>query len=376
VTETHSQASQERVDVADRLRSIVDNVLDGIITIDHRGTVTTFNPAAERTFGYFAGEVLGRNVAMLMPEPYRGEHDGYIANYLRTGQAKVIGIGREVMGRRKDGSIFPMDLAVSEFRLGGERFFTGIVRDITERKRAERELRETAKELTRSNLDLQQFAYVASHDLQEPLRAVAGCAQLLQKRYAGQLDSRADELIRHAIDGVRRMQTLIDDLLAYSRVDTRGKSFSPTDCNAALRAALANLAAALAESGAAVTHDDLPTVPADEAQLAQVFQNLLSNAIKFRGQDPPRVHVGCRREAAEWVISVRDNGIGIEPGYFDRIFVIFQRLHTRDEYPGTGIGLAICKKIVERHGGRMWVESEHGKGSTFLFTIPRGGTTP
>jgi len=370
------QEVEESTEAVERLRSVVNHVLDGIITIDSRGTVTTFNPAAERIFGFAASEVIGQSVNLLIPEPYHTQHDGYLASYLRTGQAKIIGKGREVVGRRKNGSTFPMDLAVSEFHLGDQLYFTGIVRDISERKYAEAELRATADELARSNIDLQQFAYVASHDLQEPLRAVAGCVQILQKRYQSQLDARADELIGHAVDGVRRMQTLIDDLLAYSRVGTRGKGFEATDCNAVLKAALASLSASVTESGAVVTHDELPTVMADGAQLTQVFQNLLSNAIKFRGGQRPALHVGVQRGQGEWVFSVRDNGIGIEADYFDRIFVIFQRLHTRNEYPGTGIGLAICKKIVDRHGGRMWVESEPGRGSTFFFTVPAGEGTP
>lgn len=370
------RAELELREAEERMRSIVDHVVDGIISIDEHGTVESYNPASERIFGYLASEVVGKNVKLLMPEPFHGEHDGYLANYLRSGDAKVIGIGREVVGRRKDGSTFPMDLAVSEFHLGERRYFTGIVRDISERKRAESELRLSAQELARSNLDLEQYAYVASHDLQEPLRAVAGCVQILEKRYSGQLDQRANELIAHTVDGVRRMQTLIDDLLSYSRVGTRGKAFEPSDCNAILAQALANLEVSIAEVQAVVTHDELPIVVADAAQFTQLFQNLVSNALKFRSQQPPNIHISVRRSEGHWLFSVRDNGIGIKPEYFERIFVIFQRLHVRSEYPGTGIGLSICKKIVERHGGRIFVESEPGNGTTFSFTLPENLVTP
>jgi PAS domain S-box-containing protein len=364
---------RESVEADERMRSIVDHVVDGIITIDEHGKVESYNPAAEKIFNYAASEVVGNNVKMLMPDPFHSEHDDYLGNYLRSGVAKIIGIGREVIGRRKDGSTFPMDLAVSEFRLGQRRYFTGIVRDISERKRAESELRKSAQELARSNLDLEQFAYVASHDLQEPLRAVAGCVQVLKRRYHGQLDGRADELIAHTVDGVSRMQALIDGLLSYSRVGTRGKAFEPSDCLAILHRALANLEISIQEAGAVVTFDRLPIVNVDAAQLTQLFQNLVSNAIKFRCLAAPTIHVGVRRDDAQWIFSVKDNGIGVEPAYFERIFVIFQRLHTRSEYPGTGIGLALCKKIVERHGGRIFVESELGHGSTFSFTIPDSG---
>ena len=242
-------------------------------------------------------------------------------------------------------------------------------REVAEHKRTEETLRRIAAELIRSNADLEQFAYAASHDLQEPLRAVTGCVQLLQQRYTGQLDSRADELIRHTVDGATRMQALITDLLAYARVTTRSTPFVPVDCTTVLDQALANLRVAIAESGAVVTHDPLPTVPADATQLLQLLQNLISNAIKFRREAPPAIHIGAERQASAWLLTVRDNGIGLEPQFAERIFGLFQRLHTRQEYPGTGIGLAMCKKIVERHGGRMWVASELGQGATFCFTL-------
>ncbi len=242
--------------------------------------------------------------------------------------------------------------------------------DITERKRSEAELRTALEELKRSNAELEQFAYVASHDLQEPLRAVAGMVQLLQQRYHGQLDERADEYIRHAVEAAGRMQTLINDLLAFSRVDRHGRVFTPIDSALCLQAALKNLDYSLQESHAHITWEDLPTLTADGMQLIQLFQNLISNGLKFTRNPNPEIHIRAERVKNTWQFSVRDNGIGIDPQYFERIFLIFQRLHTRREYPGTGVGLAICKKIIERHGGQIWVESEPGQGSTFYFTIP------
>lgn len=231
-------------------------------------------------------------------------------------------------------------------------------------------LKQSVGELTRSNADLQQFAYVASHDLQEPLRMVASYTQLLAKRYKGKLDADADEFIGFAVDGATRMQQLIKDLLAFSRVTTQRVAAVPTECTPALQSALDNLRMAIEKQQAVVTHDPLPTVVADGSQLTQLFQNLISNAIKFHGEQPPRVHISATRNGSEWVFAVRDNGIGIDPQYAARIFVIFQRLHTSADYPGTGIGLALCKKIVEQHGGRIWVDSHPGQGATFYFTLP------
>lgn len=243
--------------------------------------------------------------------------------------------------------------------------------DIDNQKRAEEQVQQSLADLHRSNQELEQFAYVASHDLQEPLRMVASYTQLLAEKYEGQLDAKAQKYIEYAVDGAVRMQRLINDLLTYSRISRKGQPREPTDSHAILGEALRNLEAAIKESRATVTNDDLPVVCSDPPQLLQVFQNLIGNAIKFHGVDRPRIHVSARDAGDGWEFSVKDNGIGIDAQYADRVFAIFQRLHTRQEYPGTGIGLAVCKRIVERHGGRIWFESESGKGSTFYFTVPK-----
>jgi PAS domain S-box-containing protein len=250
------------------------------------------------------------------------------------------------------------------------RGYRGVGTDITDRKRAQAVLRAAYDELARSNAELQQFAYVASHDLQEPLRMIGSYTQLLERRYSDKLDADAREFMGFIVDGATRMKQLIEDLLAYSRVGTRGKELRPIPAQGALDRALVNLRAAIESADAQITLDALPEVNADDTQLTQLFQNLIGNAIKFRKADETlRIHVGVQDAGVEWCFSVSDNGIGIEPQYFERIFMVFQRLHTRDEYPGTGIGLAICKKVVDRHSGRIWVESAHGKGSTFFFTL-------
>ena len=226
------------------------------------------------------------------------------------------------------------------------------------------------EELARSNEELEQFAYVSSHDLQEPLRMITSYLQLLQRKYQGNLDDKADKYIHFAVDGASRMQNLINDLLEFSRVTTRAREPETMDCEFILNQVLSNLKLVIKENNATISHGPLPEVMADSTQLAQVFQNLIINGIKFHGEEAPKIHISAEKKANEWVFSVQDNGIGIDPQYSERIFEVFKRLHNREEYPGTGIGLAICKKIVERHGGRIWVESELGKGSTFYFTLP------
>jgi light-regulated signal transduction histidine kinase (bacteriophytochrome) len=245
------------------------------------------------------------------------------------------------------------------------------IRDITYRKQAEQKLKQINIDLERSNKELEQFAYIASHDLQEPLRMISSFTQLLSKRYKNKLGKDAEEFIHYIVDGANRMQRLIQDLLSFSRISTHGGSFHLTDTLLALGEAIANLQVSIKESGAIVTNDDLPVIMADFGQIVQVFQNLIGNAIKFHGEESPRIHISASLGKDEWIFSVRDNGIGIEAQYFDRIFIIFQRLHAGPQYPGTGIGLAICNRIIRRHEGRIWVESEPGKGSVFYFTIKR-----
>ena len=278
---------------------------------------------------------------------------------------------------RKDGSTVwvALTLTVERDAAGKAQYEIAIYDDITSRKKAESELQAAHDELTRSNAELEQFAYVASHDLQEPLRMVSSYTQLLGKRYGERLEGDAKEFMAFVIEGAGRMRQLIDDLLAYSRVGTRGKGFRQVKLESVIERASVNLRAALEESGAELTHDPLPVVQADESQLVQLFQNLIGNAVKFHGAAVPKIHVSAVEKEHEWEVTVTDNGIGLEPQYFERIFMVFQRLHDRGQYPGTGIGLAICKKVVERHGGRLWVESEPGKGSSFHFTLPkeRGG---
>ena len=331
--------------------------------VDREGIIILVNRETERLFGYPREELLGRSIELLVPDPLRRSHPIFRDGFHAEPRTRAMGAGRDLYGRRRDGVEVPVEIGLSPVEIDGDNFVVASVVDISARKKADEELR-------RSNEELERFAYVASHDLQEPLRTVTSYVQLLARRYEEQLDDSGREFIGFAVDGAKRMQRLIQDLLAFSRVGTRGGAMAPTELDPIVDGAVDSLGAAIAESGAEVTRDAMPVVLGDAAQLRQLFANLLGNALKFHGDVPPRVHVGARRQGARWEISVKDNGIGIGPEYFDRIFVIFQRLQMRDTYPGTGIGLAICKKIVERHGGRIRVQSTPGAGSTFSFTLP------
>jgi PAS domain S-box-containing protein len=354
----------------ERYRTILENIEDGYYEVDLAGNLTFFNDSMCRMWGYPEEELMGMNDRQYTDQENAKKLFQAFNKVYRTGEPR-----RECDWEiiRKDGTKRCIEASVSlqKDSSGKPIGFRGIIRDITERKRAEESLKEKTEELARSNRDLEQFAYVASHDLQEPLRMVTNYVQLLARRYKGKLDSDADDFINFAVDGATRMWKLINDLLTYSRVGTQARDLELTDFEMVLNQSLDNLKVAIEENGAVVTHDPLPTVVADHLQLGQLFQNLIGNAIKFQGKEPPRIHISASRNGNGWTFSVRDNGIGIAPEYAERIFVIFQRLHGRDA-PGTGIGLAICKKIVERHGGNIWVESEVGKGATFYFTLPEG----
>jgi len=364
------KAEKHLAQMEGRYRGLLEAAPDAMVVVNQDGEIVLLNVQAEKQFGYKRDELLGQKVKNLIPE---GFAERLVADALRSAEdalAQQIGTGIELIGRRKNGSDFPIEIMLSPLESAEGILVTAAIRDITKRKKAEAHLLQKVEELNRSNEELGQFAYVVSHDLQEPLRMVASYTQLLSRRYKGKLDSDADEFISFAADGASRMQRLIQDLLAYSRVGTKGKDLLDTSSEDALQQALINLRGAIKDSGALVTHDPLPGVLADEMQLIQLFQNLVGNAIKYQSSGVPRVHVSATRNGVrKWVFSVQDNGLGIDPQYFEKIFGMFQRLHKREEFAGTGIGLAICKKIVDRHGGSISVESRPGLGSTFRFAL-------
>ncbi len=378
---THrKQVMQEVAEGKSRLTSIIETAVDGIITINRRGIVESINPAAAKLFGYDPDEVIGNNIKMLMPEPDKSGHDQYLHNYQTTRKRKIIGIGREVTGLKKDGETFPFHLSVSEVKLKDQIIYTGILHDLSDKKIAEEKLRRYAKALERSNRELRDFAYVSSHDLQEPLRKIRAFGDRLQAKEGDKLSDKGKDYLDRMLNAATRMQRLITDLLHFSRVNTRANPFQLVDLKEVLEGVLSDLEIAIEKSHATIKVGELPSIEADETQMRQLFQNLISNAIKFQqpgtapvieisGQVQQRnAHLSSTPGDRIATIRIKDNGIGFDTKYADKIFQIFQRLEGK-KYEGSGIGLAICKRIANRHGGDINVESTPGEGTTFLISL-------
>lgn len=378
-----------------RFRASVQSAPIAMVMIDAAGIIVLANTPAEHLFGYAHGELLGQRVESLIPERFRHQHPQLRGRFFSSPEVRNMGAGRDLFGLRKDGGEFPIEIGLNPIETEDGTFVLSAIVDLTERKRLESVLRQANEQLElhvqqrtaqliaqteqlrrandaleRSNLELQRFAYIASHDLQSPLRSISGFVQLLHAEYRGQLDAKADEWITRTVHSIQQMQTMIQDLLTYSRLDGQPRPFRPVNLRDVFTDALALLGTYVTDTGASVTCGDLPTVAGDRGQLVQLLHNLIGNAIKYHGDQPPLVHFSAERGADEWRFCVSDNGIGIQPKYHERIFEIFRRLHNQREYPGTGIGLALCRRVVHHHGGRIWVESEFGHGSRFYFTIP------
>jgi two-component system, LuxR family, sensor kinase FixL len=323
-------------------------------------------------FGYWQSEVVGQNVKMLMPEPFHQEHDGYLDSYHRTGERKIIGIGREVEGRRQDGTTFPMELSVGEARHKNEPLFVGIIRDVTKRRQAEEQRDQLMKRLTESDIERGHFAHVAAHDLGQSVRMVSSFCGLLSTHYGNHLDERGREYITLMAGAAHTMNALLDDLVEHGRLDFEKENEAWFDAGGSLKDVVGSLNETIEATHTVVTHDELPTICASPIRFSRLLQNLIGNAIKYVAPGvAPRVHVSAKITAAEWIFSVADNGIGIDPQYHTRVFEPFKRLHTASQYAGTGMGLAICKKIVQGFGGQLSVESTPKQGSIFTFSIRR-----
>ncbi len=347
------------------LRAIVDNTADGLIVINNKGIIRNFNKASERIFGYAANEVIGQNIKMLMPPPHKEGHDIYLENYLNTGQKRIIGIGREVSGLRKNKTTFPMDLSVTEITVDGKVYFSGIVKDITERKASEQKLLET-------NTELERFVFVAAHDLQEPLRTITMYSDMLEDGISEKLDEKSMRYLGNIRNSAKRMRTLISDLLEYSRMSNESHKFEKISSKSIVQMAIDNLIDTIEKQNATIVIDkNLPDIVGNPVQLVSLLQNLIGNSLKYtRNDTEPRIELHAEAREYDWIFSVKDNGIGIAPQYAEQIFAPFKRLHTSDEYSGTGIGLSMCKRIVEQHGGQIWVTPSPDHGSIFYFTLP------
>lgn len=371
-SEELERSNKNLKDSEQQIQAIFDSAPDAVIVINHESTVIKWNHKAEKLFDWNESEVLGKPLYnFIIPERYRERHKNGMKHYLASGEGPLLNKDVEIEAINKKGGEFSILLTIAPVGIKDKILFIGFIRDITQRKKSEEEIKQKSEELVRSNLELEQFAYVASHDLQEPLRTISNFVGLLEKTQCGKLDDDANNYLNFILSATSRMQNLIKDLLDYSRV---GKSitFSIVDCNIILKDVLAGMGASIKESNANITSDLLPKVKANDIQLKQVFQNLISNGIKFRKKNSvPEIKITVEEKATEYLFVVKDNGIGIEEKHINKLFVLFQRLHPETEYPGTGIGLATSKKIVLLHGGKIWVESKLGEGSTFYFTLPK-----
>ena len=357
--------------LASSLRAILDTAVDGIILMDASGKVTMFNSACERIFGYAAEEIVGGDVKRLMPNPYHDEHDQYLLNYQRTGQRKIIGIGRQVVGQRKSGETFPMDLSVGEAINDFGVFYVGILRDVSDRVRAEEQRESLVEHLAKSNEEQTHFVHAASHDLREPLRMISSFCGRLARDYSERLDPRGAEYLSLAVAASEHMKRLLDDLVDFARLSDDAGRNSRFDANGVVDQVIDGLSKVIQRSDAQITRCALPQITVNPNRFERLMQNLIGNALKYAAEDVrPHIQVDAAREGAFWRFSVADNGIGIDPRHFERIFQPFKRLHARGRYEGVGLGLAICRKIVEGFGGALSVRSSEGQGSTFTFTIP------
>ncbi len=370
LTGTVQDITEQRA-LESRFEQLLEAAPDAIVLVDTDGDIVLVNQQTESLFGWDREELLGEPVETLVPLPLREEHVGYRDAYMADPESRPMGLNLELYGLHKDGSEIPVEIGLAPLVTEDGMRVMAAVRDMTERAQIKEELRAYANRLERSNRDWEHFAYVVSHDLQEPIRMVNSYLQLLVRRYEGELDEQADEYIGYAKEGAQRMRKLILGLLEYSRVDTQGGQRREVDSANVLESVLNALQVSIRDRQARVRYNDLPTVLADEGQLGQVLQNILANALKFVPEDrEPEIRISAEREGETWHFRVRDNGIGINPEHADQIFVIFRRLNARGEFEGEGIGLAVCKKIIERHGGRIWVTDNQAHGSTFHFTLP------
>jgi len=370
----------ERKKAEEKFRNLLESAPDAMVIVDVQGIIQLINAQTEKMFGYEKSDIIGKEVELLIPGRYNPAHVAHRSGYFHSPKVRQMGEGLELYGRRKNGQEFPVEISLSPLETAEGLLVSAAIRDISEKKHMENEIREAninlerkvqqrTMELEIKNKELEQFAYVASHDLQEPLRTVSSFVELLKKRFEGNLDAETDKYLTYIVQGSDRMKVLIKDLLDYSRIGRKTK-LETVDCNIVLQQVLLDLDKAIKEQQATITTEVLPVIKGYPTELKLLFQNLISNSIKFRRKDvSPEIKITVVKKTGYWQFAVQDNGIGIEEKFRDRIFIIFQRLHTRSEYEGSGIGLAHVKKIVELHGGKIWIESEPGKGSTFYFTI-------